>query len=139
MWSEDPPPIDANIVIRFFIGGEPLAQWEAATRLMDALKRDAAHVELEDVIVAEVVWAMQTQFRAPRAIIARDLGDFVDLPGVHNADKPTLRRALALYGSRAIDFADALLAARVLSRGRVVLSFDRDFDGIDGIRRIEPD
>jgi predicted nucleic acid-binding protein len=138
MWSEAPPPIDANIIIRFFIGGEPLAQWEAATRLVDTLRRDTVQVDLEDVIVAEVFWAMQTQFRAPRPAIARDLSDFVDLPGVHNADKPTLRRALALYGSRAIDFADALLAARALTRGGAVISFDRDFDRIYGVRRIEP-
>lgn len=138
MTSDTPPPIDANVIIRYFVGGEPLAQWEASVRLVDALEREEVHVSLEDVIVAEVVWAMQSQFRTERTELSRRLVEFVDLPGVHNDDKPTLRDALALYGSRTIDFADALLAARALRRGGAGVSFDRDFDRIAGLRRIQP-
>lgn len=58
MRSDNPPPIDANVIIRYFIGGEPLAQRDAAVRRIDALERGEAHVDLEDVIVAEVVWAI---------------------------------------------------------------------------------
>lgn len=54
------------------------------------------------------------------------------------ASSARLIAALALYGTRTIDFADALLAARALRNGGAAISFDRDFDRIPGLRRIQP-
>src|SRR6185312_4116387 len=123
------PLLDSNTIVRVLVE-EPAAQYAAAARLIGTVANASLAVIVEDVIVAEVVWTLKSFYGWTRPRIAAALTEIVDLPGVHNADKPTLRRALALYGSRAIDFADALLAARALTRGGAVISFDRDFDRI---------
>ena len=53
-------------------------------------------------------------------------------------EKDVLAAALDLYGrTERLDFGDAYLAARAELEGPpVVASFDRDFDRIEGIRRI---
>lgn len=129
--------IDANVIMRFLVG-EPQAQFEAAKRFMQSVEAGEQTVLLEDVIVAEVAWATCSVYKRSREAIADALTDILDLPGVLNHDKATLRRALVLYGGRNFDFADALLAARALTRGNAVLSFDRDFDRVSGVMRREP-
>ena len=49
-------------------------------------------------------------------------------------------RALDLYASSPfLDFEDALAVAHMEQRGiREVLSYDRDFDRVEGITRVEP-
>ena len=57
-----------------------------------------------------------------------------------NPDKAALERALALYGRHNVDFVDAFLEAKALAASRPeVYSFDRDFDRLPGVRRIEPE
>jgi predicted nucleic-acid-binding protein len=45
--------------------------------------------------------------------------------GVAGADVPVLRRALAVYGSTRLGFADALLAARAEAMSLPVVTFDQ--------------
>jgi predicted nucleic acid-binding protein len=61
------------------------------------------------------------------------------MPGIVLPAKRRLRRVFALYVERNIPFADAYHAviAETLGSGEIV-SFDRDFDRIPGVRRMEP-
>ena len=69
---------------------------------------------------------------------ADNLGSLLDADGIVLVDRPTVVRALALYGGTAgLDFADAYLAAAALEVGPpVVASFDSDFDRVAGVKRI---
>jgi predicted nucleic acid-binding protein len=63
----------------------------------------------------------------------------LDLPGVEVADAILLADALRLWQDGSLDFADAYLGACARgTRSSGVLSFDRDFDRIPGVRRIDP-
>jgi predicted nucleic acid-binding protein len=54
-------------------------------------------------------------------------------------DRRAVLKALNLYASTTLDFGDAYIAASMDRMGsRTVYSFDRDFDRIKGIRRLEP-
>lgn len=49
-------------------------------------------------------------------------------------------RALVLFEEKNVDFADALLCARMLDETEPeIYSFDRHFDRVEGIRRVEPE
>jgi predicted nucleic acid-binding protein len=74
-----------------------------------------------------------------RLAVAAAVRSLIGLPAVHVLDVPLLVRALALYESLRVHFAEAYMAAAAeISGVGAVASFDRDLDRIDTIRRIEP-
>ncbi len=55
------------------------------------------------------------------------------------ARKSLVRDALNYYGEYPVDFSDALIAAEMIHGGQAeIYSYDRDFDRLMGIKRIEP-
>lgn len=136
--SEDAAPVDANVILRFLTGA-PVEQAKRAGALFAAVDAGQIDLSLEDVVLAEVVWTLASYYRTPKDEIASLLLTLLASDGIHNPDKESLRLALVLFDEKNLDFADALLAARLLRRGRrEVYSFDRDFDRVTGIVRCEP-
>jgi predicted nucleic acid-binding protein len=62
----------------------------------------------------------------------------LDLTSVRVGETDVLWRALELYELTGLHFVDAYLAASAEVRDRAVASFDRGFDRLPTIRRIEP-
>ncbi len=63
----------------------------------------------------------------------------INLPGLEIPDKKLIAQALKLFESLNLDWADCLNA--VLSRNLEigeVYSYDRDFEKVSGIKRLEP-
>ena len=86
-----------------------------------------------------MVWTLTSYYRKDRREIADALLQLIADRNVVNPRKDELQAALALYRRLGLDFADALLAARVLAGDEHVLySFDRDFDRVRGATRREP-
>lgn len=110
-----------------------------ARQLLLDVEAGRQEVILEDVILAEVVWTLRSLYRKSKVEIAAMLEPIIGLPGVINADKHALLHSLSLFSRWNVDFADALLAAKALAGGdNLVCSFDRDFDRIPGVKRVEP-
>ena len=66
--------------------------------------------------------------------------DVLSLPGLQLSGKAVCLQALDLYGTHNISFADAYNAAYALSEKiSNVYSWDKDFDKIEGIVRLEPE
>ena len=58
--------------------------------------------------------------------------------GLPQAD--LIQEALSLYHKENLDFADALMASTALRKGpRSIFSFDRHFNRVEGIERLEPE
>ena len=61
------------------------------------------------------------------------------LPGVNGSDgRRCIARASIVYERSNVDFGDAYIAALALESDGQVISFDRDFDRIPGVTRVEP-
>lgn len=89
------------------------------------------------VVVAEIVYAARSAFRWTWPEISERLGAFLAADGLVLREAQQVFVALELIGARRIDFADAYLAALALDTGpTMIASFDRDFDGIDGVSRL---
>ena len=129
--------IDTNVLLRFLTGDPPSLAQQAQT-LFAAV--DAGHLDLvlEEIVVAEAVWVLESFYGQRPAAISATLLEVLAHPGIVCRDKARLARALVLYADRGVDFADALLAVSVQdSENKVVYSFDRHFDSVEGvIRRI---
>lgn len=131
--------IDANIILRFFTN-EPPSQADRAARLFSSIASGHVEVLVEDVVLAEVVWTLASFYRLAKAEIATMLLDLMADPGIHSVDKQSILLALIWYHEKNIDFADALVAAKALTHGEPeVYSFDRHFNRIPGLSRLEPE
>lgn len=94
---------------------------------------------LTDLIAAETVYVLESFYEAPREQVANALRSLVGFDSIICVDPALLLRAIEVYETDRIDFAEAYLVACAESTGVVkVASFDRSLDRVDTIERIEP-
>jgi len=84
---------------------------------------------LDEIIVAEVVWVLQSFYKVERDKIKRVVQAFIANEGVEMADKMGVLLALMLFADKNVEFADALVSVHMNRDGvRTVFTFDKDFD-----------
>ena len=126
--------VDTNILIRHLTGDPPdLA--ERAT----AYLAQAEELLLPDLIVAEIVYVLESFYKVPPVEVARLVRSVIAFDAIHTLDPALLLRALEVYTEHRIDFAEAYLVASAESAGvEHIASFDRSIDRVPTISRIEP-
>jgi predicted nucleic-acid-binding protein len=126
--------LDTNVLIRH-LTGDPPSQAKRAT----ALLRGSHQLILADLVVAEMVYVLESFYRTPRAEIARLVRALLALPSIVVAGQDLLLRSIELYEVMRLDFAEAYLSALAeISGVNRVASFDRQIDSVTSIKRIEP-
>ena len=132
------PFLDANILLRHLTGDHP-DHSPRATAYLGRIERGELQVRTSETVIFETVFTLQRHYKQPRAAIRDALLPLIDLPGIVLRGKRRLRRAFALYVDLALPFADAYHVALMESlRLDEIVSFDRDFDRVPGIVRVEP-
>lgn len=130
--------IDANVILRHLTGDHE-EHSPRASAFMAAVEVGDRSAHLPDLVVAEVVWTLAGLYKLPRSDIRDALVQIVQLRGLSLDDKGRLIQALNLYADLSVSFVDAYLASKALAEGaNSIVSFDRDFDRIPGISRVEP-
>lgn len=126
--------LDTNVLIRH-LTGDPPAQARRATTFLQR----AEELLLPDLIVAEVVYVLESFYEVERARVAELVRAIIGYPAILVVDEPLLLRALEVYELERLDFADAYLAAGAEASGvGAIASFDRAIDRVATIRRVEP-
>jgi predicted nucleic-acid-binding protein len=132
-------PLDTNVLVRHFTGQPPVQARLATTFLRDSLP---SSLLLTDVHLSELVFVLESSvYSTPRETVATIVDSVLALPAIVADNEVRLRKTLALYRERAMDWADAyLIAAAIASRAEQVISFDRFDTKIKGlpVRRVEP-
>lgn len=126
--------VDTNVLVRHLTGDpEPMAK--RAT----AFLRSATTLFLADLIVAETIYVLESFYEAPRDQIADAMRSLLAFDAIVAVDPALLLRAIEVYETDRIDFAEAYLVACAESTGvNSVASFDRSIDRVRTIERIEP-
>lgn len=126
--------LDTNVLIRH-LTGDPPAQARRATIFLER----ADELLLPDLIVAEVVYVLESFYEVKRPRVAELVRAIIVFPGIIVVDEPLLLRALEVYEVERIDFAEAYLVASAEASGvETIASFDRAIDRIATVRRVEP-
>jgi predicted nucleic acid-binding protein len=119
---------------------DPPALARAAERAIDRAAENGHVVVLTDIVLAELIYVLTTVYGLSRGEIRNLVRETLDVPAVETTDPDLLEDAVNIWrADKRLDFADAYLAA--LARATydtAVLSFDRDFDRIEGSRRLDP-
>lgn len=126
--------LDTNVLVRH-LTGDPPGQARRAT----ALLRARHDLILTDLVLAEMVYVLESFYERPRPEISQMSRALLALPSIAVVDHDLLLRALELYEAVRLDFAEAYLAALAeLSDVNQVASFDRQIDRVETIKRVVP-
>ena len=130
--------IDANVILRY-LTKDPPSLAEAARKVFADAEKGKVILKIVPLVVAEVVWVLESFYEYPKDHIAELLSQILLCDGLDSEDLNRVLEALKLYHEKNIDFADAFLAVNALDAGPpIICSFDRHFDRIEGIIRLEP-
>jgi len=126
--------VDTNVLVRH-LTGDPAGLAARATAYLGSERE----LFLTDLVAAETVYVLESFYDAPRDEVAQALRSLVAFDSIVCVDPALLLRAVEVYETDRIDFAEAYLVACAESTGvGKVASFDRSIDRVDTIERIEP-
>ena len=126
--------VDTNVLVRHLTGDPP----DMAARATAYLGTER-ELLLTDLVVAETVYVLESFYETPRDQIGQAVRSLVAFDSILCVDRALLLRAIEVYETDRIDFAEAYLVACAESTGvSKVASFDRSIDRINTIERIEP-
>lgn len=130
--------LDTNILVRYFTNDEP-EMARAALAPMEKIERGEERVVTSPIVIFETVFLLERHYKVSKAEIHEKVGDVLALRSLQLPEKTLCLQALDLYIEKNIAFADAYHAIWMQARGVTdIYSFDREFDRIAGLHRIDP-
>ncbi len=126
--------IDTNILVRH-LTGDPPGMAVRATAYLEV----ETELLLTDLVAAETVYVLESFYEASREDVGRSIRSLIAFRSVVCVDPALLLRAIEVYETDRIDFAEAYLVACAESTGvGKVVSFDRSVDRVRTVERLEP-
>jgi predicted nucleic-acid-binding protein len=114
--------LDANVIIRYLLqDNEEL--YRKAEEIFNKILTGEIKAFIPTFIFAEVVYVLQKVYQVDRMTISEVLLEILKVKHVKTENKEILQKALEIFGSSSLDFADCLLCA--YSTTFKVLSFDK--------------
>jgi predicted nucleic-acid-binding protein len=128
--------LDANAILRYLRDDVPVQANAVRLRLIQA-QAGRLVLEIHPLILAEVLFVLQSFYAVPRQKIAAVLTTFLDTPGIKMHEERRVREAFTRYLKNKVSFIDAYLAVLGAEFSWEILSFDKGLDKFRDIRRIE--
>lgn len=133
--------LDTNVFIRYLTRDDE-RKAAACFELFQRVKHGDEQVTTCEAIVAEIVYVLSSRatYGLSHAEVRARLSPLLALRGLKLSNKRVFQRALDVYADQpSLDFEDALLIAHMQrASGAQLYSYDRDFDRVSGVRRVEP-
>ncbi len=124
--------IDTDIIIRYLTNDDLKKSERFASFL-----RSGKKALLTDVTFAEVYWTALSFYKIKKLDALSMLEALIHQPSIVS-NIAILSQTIDLLRKYTVSFIDAYTAAAAMLSDKTVLSFDRDFDKITTIKRIEP-
>lgn len=126
--------VDTNVLVRHLTGDPP----EMAARAT-AFLAAADELYLPDLILAETIHVLESFYEVPRSEVARAMRSLIAFGAIVTIDPALLLRAIEVYETDRIDFAEAYLVACAESSGvGTIASLDKAIDRVSTVARAEP-
>ena len=132
------PILDTNVLLRHLLE-DNAEQSPRATEFMMSLAKGEVSAELPMTVLFEANYILQGTYGRTREEVVAALTPILGLPNLSISERDAAVRTLQLYAEHNISFADAFHAALAeQNEPPQILSFDRGFNRIRTIQRIEP-
>ncbi len=132
--------LDADVIVRL-LTGDDLTKQRKAVELFERVERGELVLRTPVTTIAEVVYVLSSPrlYKVERSAVAEMLQTLIRLPGFEVDSQAEVMAALDLFAQTRLDFGDALIAAgMLLAQEKTLYSYDRDFDKLDAVTRVEP-
>ena len=131
--------MDTNILLRYLTRDDE-QKAQRALSLLTRVERSEEKVITSSLVIFETIFTLQSFYKVPQPRIKELVLPIIALRGLQLPGKNIYYHAFDLYVTKNISFADAYNAAYALSEKiSNVYSWDKDFDKIEGIVRLEPE
>ncbi len=130
--------LDTNVLLRYLTRDDE-AKGKEALALLLRVERGEEKVITSSLVVFETIFTLQRYYKVSRESIREMLAPIISLRGLILSDKQIIRKALELFTSSNVSFADSYnVVFMETKKVREIYSWDYDFDKIDGVIRLEP-
>lgn len=134
--------LDTNVILRYLTGDDEV---KAANcyRLFQRVQQGEEELFTSETVVSETVYVLSSS-RLPYQLTHEEIRErllpILTLRGIRLPQKQVCLNALDIYAaSPFFDFEDALAVAHMEHAGVTeIVSYDRDFDRVPGVERVEP-
>jgi predicted nucleic acid-binding protein len=132
------PILDTSVLLRHLLDDHE-EHSPRATALLRKIEAGDFKVELPITVLFETTYTMQKTYGLAKGQILEHLEALLDLRGLTLSEPEISRRTVELFRLHNISFADAYHAALTERlKPPQILAFDRGFDRIKTVERIEP-
>ena len=131
------PLLDTNVLLRHLLN-DHAKHSPLATAYLRRIEAGEIRVHINDIVVFETVYVLEGRGQSRRAV--RDLVlALIELPAVMLPGKHRWRRVFERYVDAKLPIADAYhtVFMEQIETAEIV-SFDKDFDCVAGLKRVEP-
>jgi predicted nucleic acid-binding protein len=133
------PFLDTNIFLRH-LRADHADFSPRATALLTRIEQGQLKVRTSDTVLFETVFTLERVYKQSKQAIRAAFLPLIELPGIVLPGKRRFRQVFGYYIDKNISFADAyhtvLMESLHLTQ---IVSFDRDFNRIGILQRVEPD
>jgi predicted nucleic acid-binding protein len=132
--------VDTNIFLRY-LTNDDTAKARKCYELFQEAGASKIVLTTSEAVIAEIVYLLSSKrvYNLARKEVVARLRPLLSLPALKLSYRTVYIRALELYTSYNIDFEDALSKAHMeRQKIREIYSYDKDFDQVQQITRIEP-
>jgi predicted nucleic-acid-binding protein len=130
--------VDTNIFLRFLINDVP-HQADACEALFRRAVAGEESLITSDMVIAEIVWVLESYYGLSRTDIRQKVEKILNTRNLDCAGREIIIHALAFYDENNVDYLDAYNACQLKTTAiSEVYSYDRHFDRLNWIERLEP-
>ena len=130
--------VDTNVFLRFLVNDDPAKADACEALFRNAIAGDEA-LCTSDMVIAEIIWVLELYYELKKADIRESVEKILNTRNIDCPNRKIIISALSIYVEKNIDFIDAFNAFK-LKRDEIneIYSYDKHFDRVDWIKRIEP-
>ncbi len=130
--------VDTNVFLRFLVNDDP-EKADACEMLFRRAITGEESLFTTDMVMAEIVWVLESYYELRKSDVREKLEKILNTQNLDCPNREIIINALAAYEEKNIDYIDAYNAFILKMKGiDEVYSYDRHYDRIKWMKRIEP-
>ena len=131
--------VDTNVFIRYMTDDFP-EKTAACEKLFKRAFQNKETLFTTELVIAEIIWVLGSYYELSKDEVREKVEKILNTPNLFCPNKELILTALALYADKNIDYIDAYNALIIKEQKiATVYSFDKHYERIAWIKRVEPD
>ena len=130
--------LDTNIFLRYFEREDELIYKKVERLFLEIVQGNIIAIS-NALVIAEVIWVLKKFYDWDKGEICNNIELILKTSNIKFRERSTIIEAVNFYRDKNINFIDAYNISYMQAYGiKEVYSFDKDFDKLENIKRIEP-